>query len=74
MNAGAILEYFKPLEDWLMVRNKELDAHVGWDKSYRRFQSYMIVVMFFCTLIVLLQIVAKQQCNLYILVSIHDVA
>lgn len=49
MNAGAILEYFKPLEDWLMVRNKELDAHVGWDKSYRRFQSYIIMVVFFGT-------------------------
>lgn len=30
MNADAILEYFKPLHDWLVEENKFLGAHVGW--------------------------------------------
>lgn len=30
MNADAILEYFKPLQDWLVEENKRLGAHVGW--------------------------------------------
>lgn len=30
MSADAILEYFKPLNDWLVEENKRLGAHVGW--------------------------------------------
>ncbi|XP_055641474.1 angiotensin-converting enzyme-like [Toxorhynchites rutilus septentrionalis] len=33
MNADAILEYFKPLHDWLVGENKRLGAHVGWTPS-----------------------------------------
>ncbi|XP_053697500.1 angiotensin-converting enzyme-like [Sabethes cyaneus] len=33
MNASAILEYFKPLHDWLIQENKRLGAHVGWTAS-----------------------------------------
>ncbi|XP_058452883.1 angiotensin-converting enzyme-like [Malaya genurostris] len=33
MNADAILEYFKPLYDWLSQENKRLGAHVGWTES-----------------------------------------
>lgn len=31
MDASAILEYFKPLEDWLIIKNKELGVNIGWD-------------------------------------------
>ncbi|XP_058820823.1 angiotensin-converting enzyme-like [Topomyia yanbarensis] len=33
MSADAILEYFKPLHDWLSQENKRLGAHVGWTDS-----------------------------------------
>lgn len=33
MDAGALLEYFQPLQNWLSAKNKELGAFVGWDKS-----------------------------------------
>ncbi|CAO1336207.1 unnamed protein product [Diamesa serratosioi] len=31
MNANAILEYYKPLEDWLIIKNKELGVNIGWE-------------------------------------------
>lgn len=37
MEASAILEYFKPLEDWLIKTNKESGAPIGWKKTYRKF-------------------------------------
>lgn len=37
MEASAILEYFKPLEEWLVKANHDLGVHVGWKKSYRKF-------------------------------------
>uniref|UniRef100_T1J0B9 Angiotensin-converting enzyme n=1 Tax=Strigamia maritima TaxID=126957 RepID=T1J0B9_STRMM len=30
MNAAAILEYFKPLHDFLMKENKKNNEHIGW--------------------------------------------
>lgn len=33
MDASALLEYFKPLNDFLTKRNKETGAHIGWEKS-----------------------------------------
>lgn len=33
MDAGALLEYFQPLQDWLVKQNKETGAFVGWEKS-----------------------------------------
>ncbi|XP_039447371.1 angiotensin-converting enzyme-like isoform X2 [Culex pipiens pallens] len=33
MSADALLEYFQPLQDWLVVENKRLGAYVGWEKS-----------------------------------------
>lgn len=33
MDASAFLEYFKPLEDWLIKTNKELGVHIGWERS-----------------------------------------
>nr|BAM69203.1 hypothetical protein [Lutzomyia ayacuchensis] len=33
MDASALIEYFRPLSDWLQKKNKELGAHVGWEKS-----------------------------------------
>ena len=30
MDASGILEYFKPLETWLIQQNKELGVKVGW--------------------------------------------
>ena len=30
MDASGILDYFKPLETWLIQKNKELGVKVGW--------------------------------------------
>lgn len=31
MNASSLLRYFKPLEEWLTSKNKELKVKLGWD-------------------------------------------
>lgn len=36
MEASALLEYFKPLQDWLENKNKETGAYIGWDNEYGR--------------------------------------
>ena len=33
IDASAILEYFKPLHNWLLKTNKELGVHLGWDET-----------------------------------------
>lgn len=33
MDAGALLEYFKPLNDWLVKENEKNGVFVGWEKS-----------------------------------------
>ena len=33
MDASAIREYFKPLEDWLKIQNEKLGETPGW-KTY----------------------------------------
>lgn len=33
MNASGILDYFKPLEDWLLKTNKKLGVNIGWIPS-----------------------------------------
>jgi Angiotensin-converting enzyme len=33
LDAGALLEYFKPLEDWLVQTNAALGVNVGWRPS-----------------------------------------
>uniref|UniRef100_A0A1L8DR16 Angiotensin-converting enzyme n=1 Tax=Nyssomyia neivai TaxID=330878 RepID=A0A1L8DR16_9DIPT len=33
MDASALIEYFRPLSEWLAKKNKELGAYVGWEKS-----------------------------------------
>jgi peptidyl-dipeptidase A len=37
MDAGALLEYFKPLENWLIETNKKNGALVGWEPSGSKF-------------------------------------
>lgn len=34
MEASALVEYFKPLQDWLEKKNKETGAHIGWDTEF----------------------------------------
>jgi len=31
MDTSAILEYFKPLEHWLIAKNEELGETIGWE-------------------------------------------
>ncbi|KAI9554639.1 hypothetical protein GHT06_019912 [Daphnia sinensis] len=33
MDASAFREYFKPLEDWLIAKNKELGEPIGWSSE-----------------------------------------
>lgn len=39
MEASPLLEYFKPLHNWLEAKNKEIGAHVGWDDEYECVKS-----------------------------------
>lgn len=34
MEASAMIEYFKPLQDWLEKKNAETGAHIGWDSEF----------------------------------------
>lgn len=33
LDASAFLEYFRPLEDWLVKTNKERGVQIGWEAS-----------------------------------------
>lgn len=33
LDATDILEYFKPLEEWLLKTNKQLGVNIGWEPS-----------------------------------------
>lgn len=33
MDAQPLLDYFKPLEDWLLKTNKELGVNIGWEPT-----------------------------------------
>ena len=33
LDASALLEYFKPMEEWLLKTNQELDVNIGWESS-----------------------------------------
>ena len=33
MDAKPLLEYFKPLDDWLVKENKKLGVHIGWEET-----------------------------------------
>lgn len=35
MTATALVEYFKPLLDWLEKKNKETGAYIGWDNEFK---------------------------------------
>lgn len=47
MDASAILEYFKPLHNWLEAKNKELNLHIGWEKSNSKFKLIFFLVFGF---------------------------
>ena len=34
MDVSALREYFKPLEDWLKAKNKEMGEVPGWNKHF----------------------------------------
>lgn len=34
MEATALVEYFKPLLDWLEKKNQETGAHIGWSSEF----------------------------------------
>lgn len=34
MEASALVEYFKPLLDWLEKKNQETGAHIGWNSEF----------------------------------------
>uniref|UniRef100_A0A182QDG1 Angiotensin-converting enzyme n=1 Tax=Anopheles farauti TaxID=69004 RepID=A0A182QDG1_9DIPT len=36
MSAEALIEYFQPLYDWLVVENERIGAYVGWEETNSR--------------------------------------
>uniref|UniRef100_A0A8W7P386 Angiotensin-converting enzyme n=1 Tax=Anopheles coluzzii TaxID=1518534 RepID=A0A8W7P386_ANOCL len=37
MSADALIEYFRPLYDWLVVENERIGAHVGWEETESKY-------------------------------------
>lgn len=40
MDSAGLLEYFKPLTDWLTEENKKTNEYIGWKPRARRMYSY----------------------------------
>jgi hypothetical protein len=36
MDASGLLEYFKPLAEWLEKNNRQFGEYVGWERSQKR--------------------------------------
>jgi hypothetical protein len=36
MDASGLLEYFKPLEEWLEKNNRQFGEYIGWEPSQKR--------------------------------------
>lgn len=43
MDPSAFLEYFKPLEDWLIKKNVELNIKVGWHPT----ESKIVIFLYY---------------------------
>lgn len=41
MEASALIEYFKPLQEWLEKKNKETGAYIGWDNEFSKSIQYV---------------------------------
>jgi peptidyl-dipeptidase A len=37
VDASAFLEYFKPLQDWLIATNAKNGVHIGWEHTGSEF-------------------------------------
>ncbi|XP_039600981.1 angiotensin-converting enzyme 2 [Polypterus senegalus] len=44
MNAAALLDYFRPLEDWLKEDNKQNNRYIGWDPQWTPYNDMSIKV------------------------------
>lgn len=43
MDAGGLLEYFKPLQDWLEVENQRTGEYIGWEPTkVRKYLSKIV--------------------------------
>ena len=40
LNPGPLLEYFRPLEEWLTEENRKNGVHVGW--SVDNFEKFCV--------------------------------
>lgn len=47
MDAGGLLEYFKPLYDFLLEYNKKNNVSVGWEASKKRKPHFDVEGMVF---------------------------
>ena len=36
MDASGLLDYFRPLADWLEKENKQSGEHIGWEPTQKR--------------------------------------
>jgi peptidyl-dipeptidase A len=42
MDASGLLEYFKPLADWLEKDNKQSGEYIGWEPTEKR--MYLLIL------------------------------
>jgi len=45
MDVAGLLEYFKPLTDWLTEENKKTNEYIGWKPSKKR--THLIYKIFY---------------------------
>lgn len=48
MEASALVEYFKPLLDWLEKKNKETGAHIGWESDFGKYLKILVCHLVYC--------------------------
>lgn len=51
MDAAGLLEYFKPLTDWLTEENKKTNEYIGWKPTKKRMYHKYVYKIFFKVLL-----------------------
>lgn len=45
MQASGIIEYFKPLHDWLVTENQKNGEFIGWEPTKRSMLKKVVIYM-----------------------------
>lgn len=45
MDASGVLDYFRPLQQWLEAENKRTGEFIGWEKTKRGIYSIILILI-----------------------------